>query len=78
MASNATGSESRANDQEPLAAKGLAGYVSTPVPETIEFVLILNTPDITEDGKYVALWNALGERFDTYPAGPSADDLGPR
>ncbi|MGI9644582.1 MAG: D-alanyl-D-alanine carboxypeptidase/D-alanyl-D-alanine-endopeptidase [Ilumatobacteraceae bacterium] len=65
-------------DQEPLAAKALAGYVSTAEPETIEFVLILNAPDITEDGKYVALWTALGERLDTYPSGPSADDLGPR
>ncbi len=65
-------------DQDPPAAKALAGYVSTADDATIEFAMILNGPDITEDRKFAPLWNALGEVLDTYPSGPSAAELGPR
>jgi len=65
-------------DQDPPAAKSLAGYVDTGTDDTIEFVMVLNTPDVTEDRKFAPLWTALGEIFDTYPGGPSAADLGPR
>jgi len=65
-------------DQDPPAVKALAGYVSTPVDETIEFVLILNGPDITVDRKFAPLWTGFGDILDTYPSGPSAGDLGPR
>ncbi len=65
-------------DQDPPGAKALAGYVSTPVEETIEFVMILNTPDITEERRFAPLWTAFGDRLATYPGGPSETDLGPR
>ena len=68
-------------DEEPGAVKSLAGFVD-PVPGsgagTIEFVLILNTPNASEDDVYQQLWNALGDRLATYPAETAADTLGPR
>jgi D-alanyl-D-alanine carboxypeptidase/D-alanyl-D-alanine-endopeptidase (penicillin-binding protein 4) len=68
-------------ESDPPAVKALAGYVdpvSGPGPGTIEFVLIANTPDVTDQNTYRPLWKALGERFATYPSGPAADSLGPR
>jgi D-alanyl-D-alanine carboxypeptidase/D-alanyl-D-alanine-endopeptidase (penicillin-binding protein 4) len=65
-------------DQDPPAVKALAGYVSTSGDETIEFVLILNDPEITEERNFAPLWTAFGDLVDTYPSGPSAADLGPR
>jgi D-alanyl-D-alanine carboxypeptidase/D-alanyl-D-alanine-endopeptidase (penicillin-binding protein 4) len=68
-------------DTDPHAVKALAGYVD---PQgfadagTIQFVLIANTPNVTEDNVYRPLWSALGERFATYPNGPPQDSLGPR
>jgi D-alanyl-D-alanine carboxypeptidase/D-alanyl-D-alanine-endopeptidase (penicillin-binding protein 4) len=68
-------------DTDPPAVKSLAGYVD-PAPTsdagTIEFVVIANTPNVTEDSVYRPLWSALGERFATYPNGPPEDSLGPR
>ena len=65
---------------DPPAVKALAGYVDPrgDGEGTIQFVLIANTPDVTDDGIYQPLWNALGERFATYPTGPAPDSLGPR
>ena len=66
---------------DPPAVKALAGYVDPPAGPgqgTIEFVLIANTPEVTDEGIYRPLWNALGERFATYPTGPAPDALGPR
>jgi D-alanyl-D-alanine carboxypeptidase/D-alanyl-D-alanine-endopeptidase (penicillin-binding protein 4) len=66
---------------DPPAVKALAGYVDPRDGTgrgTIEFVLIANTPDVTDEGIYQPLWNALGERFATYPTGPPPDSLGPR
>ena len=65
-------------DEDPPAVKSLAGYVSTPGASTVEFVMIVNDGDISEPDKYRPLWDAFGERVDTYPAGPDADSLGPR
>ncbi len=65
-------------DEDPPAAKALAGYIDAGRGATIEFAMILNTPDITNDEKYLPLWIAFGERVDTYPSGPSSADLGPR
>jgi len=65
-------------DSDPPAVKALAGYLDTANGHTIEFVIIQTGPDITSDGKYQALWLALGDRLDTYPSGPGPDGLGPR
>ena len=68
-------------EADPPAVKGLAGYVDPaagPGPGTIEFVVIVNSPEINDPELYQPLWKALGERFATYPAGPSSDSLGPR
>lgn len=65
-------------DAEPHAVKALAGYVDTDTGEVIEFALVLNTPDVTEDDKYAPLWAAFADRVSTYPAGPAAGDVGPR
>jgi D-alanyl-D-alanine carboxypeptidase/D-alanyl-D-alanine-endopeptidase (penicillin-binding protein 4) len=65
-------------DADPPAAKALAGYVDTKTGATIRFAMVLNTPDVTEDLKYQPLWLAFGTRVDTYPAGPTAVDVGPR
>ena len=64
-------------DADPPAVKSLAGYVDTGTDATIEFVMILNTPDITTDRNFAPLWLELGLRFDTYPEGPSVVDLSP-
>jgi len=66
---------------DPPAVKALAGYVDPPEGPgrgTIEFVVIANTPDVTDEGIYQPLWTALGERFATYPTGPGPDTLAPR
>jgi D-alanyl-D-alanine carboxypeptidase/D-alanyl-D-alanine-endopeptidase (penicillin-binding protein 4) len=68
-------------EADPPAVKALAGYVDPREgagPGTIEFVLIANTPEVTDEGIYQPLWAALGERFATYPTGPSPESLGPR
>lgn len=65
-------------DSDPPAVKALAGYLDTANGHVIEFVIIQTGPDITSDGKYQALWLALGDRLDTYPSGPGPDGLGPR
>ena len=66
---------------DPPAVKALAGYVDPREGAglgTIQFVLIANTPDVTDEAIYQPLWKALGERFATYPTGPPPDSLGPR
>jgi D-alanyl-D-alanine carboxypeptidase/D-alanyl-D-alanine-endopeptidase (penicillin-binding protein 4) len=63
---------------DPPAVKGLAGYVPTPGGSTIEFVMILNGPDISNPDNYLAYWTALGDRLAAYPAGPDPASVGPR
>jgi serine-type D-Ala-D-Ala carboxypeptidase/endopeptidase (penicillin-binding protein 4) len=61
--------------------KALAGYVDPLAGSdggTIEFVIILNSPGSNVDDSYRPLWEALGDRLATYPAGPDSDSLGPR
>ncbi|WP_040494687.1 D-alanyl-D-alanine carboxypeptidase/D-alanyl-D-alanine endopeptidase [Ilumatobacter nonamiensis] len=68
-------------EEDPPAVKALAGYVDPvagPGPGTIQFVLIANSPDVTDVETYRGLWSVLGERLATYPAGPTTDSLGPR
>ncbi len=64
-------------DADPPAVKALAGYLDQGEAGTVEFALILNTPDVTVDDKFRPLWLALAERLDTFPSGPSAGELGP-
>ncbi len=65
-------------EEDPPSVKALAGYVPAPRRSTIEFVLILNTPDAALDRNFAPLWQQLGTVLDTYPAGPRPARLGPR
>ncbi len=63
--------------------KALSGLVD-PRPDdtgsvgTIEFAIVLNTAGADGTDLYRSLWSAMGERFATYPAGPSRESLGPQ
>ncbi len=65
-------------DEDPPAAKGLAGYVSDGGGGTIEFVLLLNGPSISATAEYLPIWERLGETLAGYPKGPSLVELSPR
>jgi len=65
-------------EEDPLSSKALGGYVPAPRRSTIEFVLILNTPDAAFDRNFAPLWQQLGTVLDTYPSGPGPARLGPR
>jgi D-alanyl-D-alanine carboxypeptidase/D-alanyl-D-alanine-endopeptidase (penicillin-binding protein 4) len=65
-------------DADPPAVKGLAGYVDTAPGAVIEFAMVLNTPDVTEDRKFEAMWLSFAERLSSYPAGPGLGDIRPR
>ena len=68
-------------EEDPPAVKALAGYVDPrdgPGPGTIQFVLIANTPNVSDENIYRPLWGAFAERLATYPGGPATDSLGPR
>lgn len=63
--------------------KALAGVVDPRAEQAetagvIEFVIVLNLDGADDEDLYRPLWTALGERFSTYPAGPSSESLGPR
>ena len=40
--------------------------------------LILNGPTVSDQSEYRPVWAALAETLDTYPAGASPADVGPR
>lgn len=65
-------------DAPPPAVKALAGYLDASDGRTLGFALVQTGPDITEDEKYRALWLALGDRLDTYPAGADPAVVSPR
>jgi D-alanyl-D-alanine carboxypeptidase/D-alanyl-D-alanine-endopeptidase (penicillin-binding protein 4) len=65
-------------DLDPPATKALAGYVSTSTGATIEFSLVINTPNANESEVYAPLWDAFGDRLASYPSGPQPAELGPR
>lgn len=63
--------------------KALSGVVDPRTDDagsvgTIEFAIVLNTAGADGADLYRALWSAMGDRFATYPAGPSSESLGPR
>ena len=63
---------------DPPAVKGLAGYLETTEGSTIEYVMILNGPDIDDPAKFASYWSAFGERLAAYPSGPDPTTVGPR
>jgi D-alanyl-D-alanine carboxypeptidase/D-alanyl-D-alanine-endopeptidase (penicillin-binding protein 4) len=62
---------------DPPAVKSLAGYLPVDGGDTIEFALVLNGPTINDQAEYRPVWDALATTLDSYPAGPSAEELGP-
>jgi D-alanyl-D-alanine carboxypeptidase/D-alanyl-D-alanine-endopeptidase (penicillin-binding protein 4) len=65
-------------DLDPPAVKSLAGYLEAPDGSTIEFVMILNGPDISNPDNYGSYWIALSDRLASYPNGPDPSTVGPR
>ena len=64
-------------DEPPLASRALAGYVAAEPGHTIEFALIINDEEISTE-TYRSLWEAFGDRFVSYPAGPGREEVGPQ
>jgi len=63
---------------DPPAVKALSGYVGIEGGGTVEFVLILNGPTISDQSVYRPIWDELADALATYPSGPTPADLGPR
>jgi D-alanyl-D-alanine carboxypeptidase/D-alanyl-D-alanine-endopeptidase (penicillin-binding protein 4) len=63
---------------DPPAVKALAGFLPVEGGSAIEYVLILNGPTISDQSEYRPVWDALADSLDTYPAGASPADVGPR
>lgn len=60
------------------AAKALGGFVPQPGGGAIEFVLLLNGPQVSEKVVYRPIWDAFGAMLLTYADGVSVAELGPR
>ena len=63
---------------DPPAVKALAGYLPVEGGSAVEYALVLNGPTISDQSEYRPVWNNLADALDTYPAGASPADLGPR
>ena len=63
---------------DPPAVKALAGFLPVEGGSAVEYVLILNGPTISDQSEYRPVWDALANALDTYPAGASPAELGPR
>ena len=63
---------------DPPAVKALAGYLPVEGGSAVEYALVLNGPTISDQSEYRPVWNELADALDTYPAGASPIDLGPR
>jgi serine-type D-Ala-D-Ala carboxypeptidase/endopeptidase (penicillin-binding protein 4) len=63
---------------DPPAVKALAGYLPVEGGSAVEYVLILNGPTISDQSEYRPTWDGLADALDTYPAGASPADVGPR
>jgi D-alanyl-D-alanine carboxypeptidase/D-alanyl-D-alanine-endopeptidase (penicillin-binding protein 4) len=63
---------------DPPAVKALAGFLPVEGGSAVEYVLILNGPTISDQSEYRPVWEALADALDTYPAGASPADVGPR
>jgi len=64
-------------EEPPLASKALAGYLPARNGSTIEFVIIINAQEISEDD-YRLTWALFTQRMATFPDGPSSAELLPR
>jgi D-alanyl-D-alanine carboxypeptidase/D-alanyl-D-alanine-endopeptidase (penicillin-binding protein 4) len=63
---------------DPPAVKSLSGYLPIDGGGTIEYALVLNSAGtLTEQTVYRPIWDAFAEVLASYPAGPSAAELGP-
>ena len=63
---------------DPPAVKALAGFLPVEGGSAVEYVLILNGPTISDQSEYRPVWEALADSLDTYPAGASPTEVGPR
>jgi serine-type D-Ala-D-Ala carboxypeptidase/endopeptidase (penicillin-binding protein 4) len=63
---------------DPPAVKALAGYLPVEGGSAIEYVVILNGPTISDQSEYRPVWDSLADALDTYPAGASPAEVGPR
>ena len=63
---------------DPPAVKSLAGYLPIEGGSVIEYALVLNGPTVSDQSEYRPTWDALADSLDTYPAGASPAELGPR
>lgn len=63
-------------NEDPPAAKALAGYVPVDGGGAIEYVLLLNGPTISDQSEYRPVWEAMADVLATYPAGPTPAELG--
>ena len=63
---------------DPPAVKALAGFLPVEGGSAVEYVLILNGPTVSDQSEYRPVWESLANALDTYPAGASPADLGPR
>ncbi len=63
---------------DPPAVKALAGYLPVEGGSAVEYALVLNGPTISDQSEYRQVWDDLAGALDTYPAGASPADLGPR
>lgn len=63
---------------DPPAVKALSGYLPVDGGGTIEFAFIMNSVGtLPEQTVYRPFWDAFGNVLATYPAGPTAAELGP-
>lgn len=63
---------------DPPAVKALSGFLPVEGGGEVEYALILNGPTVSDQSEYRPVWAALAEALDTYPAGASPADVGPR
>ncbi len=60
------------------AAKALGGFLPLEGGGAVEFVMLLNGPQVAEKVVYRPIWDAFGALLLTYPTGPTPAVLGPR
>jgi len=63
---------------DPPAVKGLAGYLPIEGGSSVEYALVLNGPTISDQSEYRPVWGDLADALETYPAGASPSEVGPR
>jgi D-alanyl-D-alanine carboxypeptidase/D-alanyl-D-alanine-endopeptidase (penicillin-binding protein 4) len=63
---------------DPPAVKALSGYLPVAGGGAIEFAFVLNsTGTLADQSVYRPIWDAFAEMLSGYPAGPTAEELGP-